>query len=185
MSSAPLCPTCGQPASEALGGPEHDWECRNEACPEFGQPVGADEAAGGSPAKVLVVANRTADSDEVHAAILERARRGPIEVTLLAPATWEVVDPHGGNQSAWRRLNAALRRLAAAKIAARGVVGDADPVAAVRDIWDAERFDEVVVATLPQHLSRWLGLDLPHRVEQLTGRPTRHVIASERPHVAR
>ena len=38
---APICPTCGQPASEALGGPEHDWECRNEACPEFGQPVEA------------------------------------------------------------------------------------------------------------------------------------------------
>ena len=35
----PLCPTCDQPASEALGGPEHDWECRNEACPEFGQAV--------------------------------------------------------------------------------------------------------------------------------------------------
>ena len=39
----PVCPTCGQPASEALGGPDHDWECRNEACPEFGQPVRADE----------------------------------------------------------------------------------------------------------------------------------------------
>ena len=39
----PLCPTCDQPASEALGGPEHDWERRNEACPEFGQPVEADE----------------------------------------------------------------------------------------------------------------------------------------------
>ena len=37
----PLCPTCDQPASEALGGPEHDWECRNEACPEFGQAVEA------------------------------------------------------------------------------------------------------------------------------------------------
>ena len=42
-ADAPLCPTCGQPASEALGGPEHDWECRNEACSEFGQPVRADE----------------------------------------------------------------------------------------------------------------------------------------------
>jgi hypothetical protein len=42
-SSAPLCPSCGQPASEALGGPAHDWECRNEACPEFGQAVRADE----------------------------------------------------------------------------------------------------------------------------------------------
>ena len=137
------------------------------------------------PAKVLVVANRTADSDEVHAALVRRAQDGPIDVTLVAPAAWEVVDPHGGRQSASRRLNAALTRLAAAGITARGVVGDADPVAAVQAIWDAERFDEVMVATLPHHLSQWLGLDLPHRVEQLTGFPTRHVIARERSTVAR
>jgi hypothetical protein len=136
-------------------------------------------------ARVLVVANRTADSEELHAALVERAEHGPIEVTLVAPATWEVVDPHGGRQSAARRLNAALTRLAAAGIAARGVVGDADPVTAVQDIWDATRFDEVIVATLPRHRSRWLSLDLPHRVEQLTGRPTRHVVASERTGVAR
>jgi histidinol dehydrogenase len=137
------------------------------------------------PTKILVVANRTAGSDEVHAALLERAQHGPIEVTLLAPATWEVVDPHGGKQSAARRLNAALTRLAAAGITARGVVGDANPVAAVQDIWNAERFDEVIVATLPKHLSRWLGLDLPHRVEHITGRPTRHVIGGEHAAVAR
>jgi hypothetical protein len=130
------------------------------------------------PARVLVVANRTADSEEVHAALVDRARRGPIDVTLLAPATWEVVDPHGGRQSASRRLNAALTRLSDAGIAARGMVGDPDPVAAVRDVWDAERFDEVIVATLPAHVSRWLHLDLPRRVEQLTGRPTTHVIAT-------
>src|SRR5882762_9296020 len=39
----PLCPTCGQPASVALAGPEHGWECRNEACPEFGQPLSDHE----------------------------------------------------------------------------------------------------------------------------------------------
>jgi len=43
--SAPLCPSCGQPASKALAGAEDGWECRNEACPEFGQPVAADEPA--------------------------------------------------------------------------------------------------------------------------------------------
>jgi hypothetical protein len=138
-----------------------------------------------APVKVLVVANRTADSDEVHAALVERAAEGPIDVTLLAPATWEVVDPHGGKQSASRRLHAALTRLTAAGITARGVVGDPDPVAAVQEVWSTGRFDEVIVATLPHHLSRWLGLDLPRRVEQLTGLPTRHVIASERSAVAR
>ncbi len=40
MSS--LCPTCGQPATRALG-PDEGWECRNEACPEFGQPLRRDE----------------------------------------------------------------------------------------------------------------------------------------------
>jgi hypothetical protein len=32
---------------------------------------------------------------------------------------------------------------------------------------------------LPQHVSRWLRLDLPGRLERLTGRSVRHVIASE------
>jgi hypothetical protein len=39
----PLCPTCGQPASEALSDLEHGWECRNEACAEYGQPLRRDE----------------------------------------------------------------------------------------------------------------------------------------------
>ena len=39
----PNCPSCGQPATTSLAGAEHDWECRNEACPEFGQPVAPDE----------------------------------------------------------------------------------------------------------------------------------------------
>ena len=47
--SPPLCPTCGQPASEALGGPDHDWECRNEACPEFGQVVRVDDPPAKTP----------------------------------------------------------------------------------------------------------------------------------------
>ena len=38
-----MCPDCGQPASQALGGSEHGWECRNEACPEYGQMIDANE----------------------------------------------------------------------------------------------------------------------------------------------
>lgn len=41
--TAPLCPSCGQPASAALAGPEHGYECRNEACPEFGQALRPEE----------------------------------------------------------------------------------------------------------------------------------------------
>jgi len=42
VTDAPLCPTCGQPATQALGGSE-GWECRNEACPEFGQALSEHE----------------------------------------------------------------------------------------------------------------------------------------------
>jgi hypothetical protein len=49
MSSAPLCPDCGQPGSTALAGPEHGWECRNEACVEFGQALRPDEPPAAEP----------------------------------------------------------------------------------------------------------------------------------------
>ena len=39
----PRCSSCNQPASQALAGPEHGREPRNEACPEYGQSVAADE----------------------------------------------------------------------------------------------------------------------------------------------
>ena len=132
------------------------------------------------PTRVLVVASRTADSDELHAALIERHAQDPISVTLLAPATWEVNDSHGGRQSAQRRVNSARARLRESGIEVEGIVGDADPVAAVEAVWDPDRFDEVIVATLPAQLSRWLRLDLPSRVERLTGRPVRHVVAHER-----
>jgi hypothetical protein len=48
-ASPPLCPTCSQPASQALAGLEHGWECRNEACAEFGQPVRNDEPPSAQP----------------------------------------------------------------------------------------------------------------------------------------
>jgi len=35
------------------------------------------------------------------------------------------------------------------------------------------------VSTLPGGISKWLKLDLPHRVERATGLPVTHVTASE------
>ena len=48
--------------------------------------------------RVLVVANRTADSDELLAALLQRHAQGSISVTLLAPAHYEVTSPHGASR---------------------------------------------------------------------------------------
>ena len=47
--TAPVCPSCGQPATTALAGAEHGWECGNEACTEFGQPIRGDEPPAALP----------------------------------------------------------------------------------------------------------------------------------------
>jgi hypothetical protein len=133
-----------------------------------------------APARILVVADRTADSEELHAALVERHSLGPITATLLAPAAWEVTDPHGGRESALRRLHSAAGRLSEVGIEMRTVCGAADPFEAVSEIWDPQKFDEVIVSTLPKHISRWLRIDLPRRIEQLTGRQVNHVVAQER-----
>jgi hypothetical protein len=42
------------------------------------------------------------------------------------------------------------------------------------------KFDDIVVSTLPTGSSRWLGLDLPHRLEKLTSVPVHHVVSQPR-----
>jgi hypothetical protein len=126
-------------------------------------------------ANVLVIANVTAASDALLAALRARAERGPIRVTLLMPAAGL---GHHAREAAEERLQEALERWRAAGLEAEGVVGDSEPMHAVSEIWDPRRFDEVVVSTLPGVSSRWLRFDFPHRVAQATGVPVTHVVAA-------
>jgi hypothetical protein len=118
---------------------------------------------------LLVVANRTVDSPELLDALRERAQQGPIHVTLLAPALWSE------REAARERLQAAVAALDDAGVRAEGMLGDADPIVAVQEAWNPGRYDEVVVSTLTEGASRWLQIDLPHRVARLTDCQVRHV----------
>lgn len=132
--------------------------------------------------RVLVLANRTADSKELRRQLLARHGQGPITVTMLAPAIWEVQDPHGGTESAWRRLRAAQKKLQAGGIEVSCVIGDPDPMTAFEREWQRGRYDEIIVSTLPSHLSKWFHNDLPHRIGRAAaGVPITHVIASPEP----
>jgi hypothetical protein len=121
--------------------------------------------------RLLVVANRTADSDDLLIAIRERAARGPVAVTLVVPQ-----DSHGG---LGERLTAALARFRGAGIEAHGMLGDTDPAVAVLEIWDPGAYDEVLVATLPGASSRWLMMDLPGRIARMVDAPVTHIVARE------
>lgn len=133
--------------------------------------------------KVLVVANRTAESEELLEALKQRAADGPVEFTLLVPATphgvaW-AADMHSGSDDAEEHMTRAVERLRAAGLDVRGKVGDPDPVAAVEDEVNFTKYDDAIVSTLPTHLSKWLKVDLPRRVERKSGLKVTHVIANE------
>jgi GABA permease len=117
--------------------------------------------------KLLVVANQTVDSDELYDVLHQRAERGPLSVTLLVPQDQQAGLGH--------RVNAALERLHAAGVEAEAMLGDVDPACAVIEIWDPRRWDEVVVSTLPTGTSRWLQIDLPHRISRAVDAPVTHV----------
>jgi hypothetical protein len=118
---------------------------------------------------LLVVANVTAGSDELLESLRDRADQGACRFTLVMPDS---------GAAARVRLEEALEGMRAAGLDnVEGRVGDPDPVVAVMDVWDPMKFDEIIVSTLPTGSSRWLGLDLPHRLEKLTSVPVRHVVS--------
>ena len=135
-------------------------------------------------ANILVVANRTAESPELLEALKRRAAEGDAVFSLLVPATphgvaW-AADMHSGGGEAEQHMENAVERMRAEGLeVSAGKVGDPDPVAAVQDEVNFTKYDEIVVSTLPGGISKWLKLDLPHRVERSTGLPVTHVSASE------
>lgn len=132
------------------------------------------EASAGTT-RVLVVAYRTAATPALLNAVRERAERGPCSFTLVVPRPY--FDPDTEEAAATIELAVPLlEEQAGGHVDA--IVGDTDPLAAVRDALEAERYDEVIVSTLPRRVSRWLRVDLPHRVEKL-GVPVTTIVARQ------
>jgi hypothetical protein len=124
--------------------------------------------------RALVIANRTADSDQLLEALEGRTRTGPVAFTLLVPCG------PSGRDEARARLDSAVGRMRARGLEVDGSLArDSDPVAAAHEAWDPAAYDEVIVCTLPTGVSKWLQVDLPHRVAKLTDAPVTHVVARE------
>jgi len=135
------------------------------------------------PARVLVVACRTAADGPLIDVVRRRAARSRCDFTLLVPRPCQglhrVIDPEDhGWREAQTVIDTACPLLAdAAGSRVEGLIGSHDPVAAVEDALNVHGFDEVIVSTLPAHLSRWLRLDLPSKVEGL-GVPVTRVMGT-------
>jgi hypothetical protein len=135
-------------------------------------------------AKVLVVANQTAESEELLAALKARADQGPVEFTVLIPAT-----PHGlswaanmhaetGEAEAQQHKEAMVERLRTIGLNVKEAkVGDPDALAAIQDETNFHAYDQLIVSTLPLKISKWLHVDLPRKAEACTGLPVLHITA--------
>ena len=123
-----------------------------------------------APVRVLIVAHKTAATPPLLDAVRERAARGPCVFTLLVPNAAHglnrVANPEEGTRAEAEQViehaTPLLTRAAGSPV--EGIIGDADPIAAVHDAINLRGFDEVIVSTLSPRVSRWLHLDLPRKV---------------------
>jgi hypothetical protein len=117
-----------------------------------------------TPRRILIVAYRTAGTPGLLDEVRRRAAQERCSFVLLVPRPYW--DPE--TEEAALALELAIPLLEdAAGGRVEGLIGDTDPLVAVRQTLEREPFDDVIVSTLPARVSHWLRRDLPSRVEQL------------------
>jgi hypothetical protein len=140
--------------------------------------------------RYLVVANQTLGGELLTAQLAECMDAGPCRFYLVVPVTntegsdrWFTGGLEGVLPGAYKiartlaggRLQHELGRLREAGAEAAGEVVDPMPLDAIRKLATREDVDEVIVSTLPRRLSRWMAMDLPHRVRRATSVPVTHI----------
>lgn len=154
--------------------------------------------------RYLVVANQTLQAAGLRDELRKRIGAGPCSFFVIVPDTkaahydpvaaggvlpqpgmwwWATyyarpaTDEEASGQ-ARERLNLMLAGLAALGVPVEGDLGSSDPLEAIEKVCADGRFDEIIVTTLPQHVSRWLRADLPHLAERRFGLPVTTIITS-------
>ena len=137
------------------------------------------------PARVLVVAHKTAATPPLIDAVRERAQQGPARFTLLCPKAvhglTRIADPEDAPDDEARDVMALalplLEEAAGSKV--EGLVGVSSPLEAIQDAVNIHGFDEIIISTLQTAVSGWMRMALPHKLNGL-GLPVTVVNARER-----
>ena len=134
--------------------------------------------------RLLVLANETCAS----VAVLEEVRarmRAPAaveEVVVVAPAlarsrlTHWLTSDESARDAAQERLDQSIAALSAEGLAARGELGDADPLQALDDAVRVHRPDEVIIATHTPKRSQWLERRVVDAAREKFVLPITHVV---------
>ena len=139
--------------------------------------------------RILVVAHKTLGGPHLLEEVGRRMKGGDCRVHLVVP----VNHPMGAfteasvHHDAELVLDEGLRRFRAldptGSIDVTGEVGDANPVYAAEVVRNrGERFDEVLVSTLPRGTSRWLLRDVPKKMGRVfPDAVVTHMVAAAEP----
>ena len=136
---------------------------------------------GGPSRKILVVANETVGGGELHELLGQKAEKVSEDVFVVCPAlnsklhTW-LSDEDAARTAAQERLEASLARLRDAGVAARGEIGDGDPLQALEDALRVFPADEVIVSTHPPGRSHWLEQGVVEQARVRFDVPVTHVV---------
>ncbi|HEU0335595.1 MAG TPA: universal stress protein [Gaiellaceae bacterium] len=131
--------------------------------------------------RILVVANETVAGEALRELVERRAAGVREDVLVVCPALnsplrhW-VSDEDGARVAAQARLDDCLARLAEAGVAARGEIGDGDPLQAIEDALRTFPADEIVVSTHPEGRSNWLERGVVAGARERFDVPVWHVI---------
>jgi len=147
--------------------------------------------------KYLVVANQTLGGEQLIGEVRRRMATEPSSFYVMVPntrpadimrlpgeplpsgfGTSESEAEHRATLTAQSRLHQALVQLRAQGADVDGSLGDAEPLTAIADVLAQQPFDEIIISTLPGGISRWLGMDLPHRAERRFHLPVTTVVAT-------
>ncbi len=154
-----------------------------------------------------VIANQTLQRAELADELRKRIEAGPSSFCLLVPdtraadypgvaaaagvlqpsMTWWMTDYRGpatdeqASTQARQRLGQMLADLGALGVPVEGDLGSAQPAETMEKVFTDHRFDEIIVATLPRPVSRWLRADLPHRAGRRFGLPVTTIITRRWP----
>lgn len=132
------------------------------------------ERAASGPAHFHVLVPDTAAKDQASLAAggLGAGAGGQAGSVFVAPINPDVTDEPGhATRVARQRLREMLHQITELDADVTGEIGPPDPYEAIKQELEDRQFDEIILSTLPSGLSRWLGMDLPHRVGRLFDGP--------------
>ncbi len=131
--------------------------------------------------RILVVPNKVAASPALVQAVRERASAGPARFFMLVPnpahlAFDRTSKDTGVDKQALSQVLPLLEEPAGGEIEGR-VAASPNAYDDILDELKSHHYDEIILETIPRHVSHWLHVDLPERLSQL-GYPLRTVPAT-------